>query len=1004
MQKIRVLAVLWCFSGCWFASRPAQAQTRSIPSATYFARFSPLYDGDFADALDGFDAELKGAIKTVQSRWLDSICYHAMCGECEYELGKYPAAVQHYNDALNIYLAYSDWMLRVQFPPTLQAAGAGRPAAPWGASRRAAKLVHYPDHMTVSVGKLDQTDVLQRGGVLTQAMMYPVNVQEVCRCVALCLHRRRELLGPICSYDPLTKKMVIALQSGVTQPNHWSQAWVDTSLGIALASDGQTDLAAKVLERSLLVNGQYDHPLTCWGLLELGELNFEKGDLNAASSYLEEASYSAYDTGDYLVIEEAFRQGLSLHLLANKPGLFPPLKNAISWAKSKGGKFLYASLVADLAENEIVLHQTALAASAADELARLLVSRKQMAVGEISSRAKYVAALVQYQKGNVKAGDDALAAALEFKRVAGRWNYQINLAYELATAGDVITPRMAVTVYDKLLRDPLPEDWNSNPLESLSVLVSPNLAPFEQWFEIVRTTNQAETALEIADRIRRRRFFSTIHTGGRLLSLRWILEAPEAALDPKSLLQRQDLLIKFPHYAELAQSAKQLKTELSKLDLVPNSQDSAKQMAGLLDQLARVSNQQEAVLHEIAIRREPAALVFPPLKKVHDVQAALPDGTVLLMFFSTGKTVQATLLSNQKFAAWDLANPPAIDAKLVGLLRDLGNYDGNHELTSKDLQSETWKKSAKELMDLLVAGSRVNLGDKFDELVIVPEGALWFVPFEALQVTSGGKSESLLAHCRIRYAPTMGLAVPTAIPRKMQQDTAVVVGKLHLREDAAVSGQMFEQLHKAIPTAVALKSPLPGVSSVYRSQFDGLIVNDDINPQGGPYDWSPVQMDKGRGVGSLANWMSLPWGAPDFVIFPGFHTKAESQLKGANSGNDLFLSVCGLMSTGTRTILLSRWRTGGATSYNLVREFVKELPHTVADDAWQRSVQLVSGEPIIPELEPRVQKAGMAEPPKAENPFFWSGFMLVDSGVTPEKSTRPNAPPTIKPLKPKVGK
>ena len=62
------------------------------------------------------------------------------------------------------------------------------------------------------------------------------------------------------------------------------------------------------------------------------------------------------------------------------------------------------------------------------------------------------------------------------------------------------------------------------------------------------------------------------------------------------------------------------------------------------------------------------------------------------------------------------------------------------------------------------------------------------------------------------------------------------------------------------------------------------------------------------------------------------------------------------MSTGTRTILLSRWRSGGQTSLDLVREFTQELPHTTPADAWQRAVQVVSNSPLNLEAEPRHQE------------------------------------------------
>ena len=111
-----------------------------------------------------------------------------------------------------------------------------------------------------------------------------------------------------------------------------------------------------------------------------------------------------------------------------------------------------------------------------------------------------------------------------------------------------------------------------------------------------------------------------------------------------------------------------------------------------------------------------------------------------------------------------------------------------------------------------------------------------------------------------------------------------------------------------------------------------------------------------------ADWLNLPWGHPAEIILPGFHTTAEDSLeaarrKGSIPGNDVFLNVCGLMSTGTRTILLSRWRTGGQSSYDLVREFVQELPHTSPADAWQRAVLLEMDARLNLEAEPRVKKS-----------------------------------------------
>ena len=182
---------------------------------------------------------------------------------------------------------------------------------------------------------------------------------------------------------------------------------------------------------------------------------------------------------------------------------------------------------------------------------------------------------------------------------------------------------------------------------------------------------------------------------------------------------------------------------------------------------------------------------------------------------------------------------------------------------------------------------------------------------------------------------------------------------------------------------VAVKPP--PATSVLAKSIDRLVVLDDLNVDvKGPYDWAPMTVGRSPASGSLAQWMRLPWGAPDQVLLPGFHTPAENSLKRGGTGEEMFLTVCGMMATGSRTVLLSRWRDGGRTSHDLVREFVRELPHRAASQAWQRSVRLASSADLAWNQEPRIKDVPPDTPPiTAQHPFFWGGYMLIDRGVEP---------------------
>lgn len=977
----------------------AQGVDRSTPTASYYTGFASFYDGDYLDALRTFQSESRSSIKTVQSRWIDSICYETMCGECYFQMGVLDKALQHYTAALQIYKSFSDWMIKVQFPPSIRAASAGaRKPVPWGVSTRQAQLGAYPSSMLIGQGQVDMNDVVKKGGVVQQAQFHPITPQEIVRCTTLALRRRATLLGPVSKFDPLTNDLIAALNRPAGPPNHWSESWVCLERGLALVAGGKEGQAMAYLQRGVLAAGEFDHPMTSIALLELGRLALLRGEYPAATKFFEEATYAATSYPDYGVLEEAFRYGMLTHVAANRKGLFPPLEAAIQWAKVKNLRQLRASLLLSAAENYVIVNEPRQAAAMLDE-ARATIGRRKMAAGAIGTRANYLSALVAFAQKRIPEGNAALTSAMGYMQHGSLWLFQIGLADELYAGGSA-TPRVAMDLYGEVLREPQSADWVSDPMESLAVLVTPHPLSIEHWFEVALDRKETETAMEIAERAKRHRFFSSLEFGGRLESLRWILEAPTASLPQQAQLQRQDILARFPAYNELSQQSAKIREALGKMPLVTEDQAAFREQSRALADLTTISQQQEAILREIALRREPAAMVFPPLRTVADVQKSLVDGQAVMAFFATSRRLYGFLLNNERNVLWQVGSTSTLVKSMQAMLRDMGQHQQNHELNLKDLDDEKWKQSAKQVLDTLLKGSPADLTQSFNELVIVPDSVLWYLPFEALQVTVDGQSQSLISRFRIRYAPTLSLTTSTGPGRNPSGNTAVVVGKLYPRDEDTVAQAAFEQLAAVVSGAVALKSPPPAPSSVYGSLFQRLVVLDDlVLSDQDPYAWLPAPVDRGKSGATLGDWLQLPWGGPDVVVLPGFHTVAEDSLKRMNKGmpgNEMFLSTCGLMANGARTLLLSRWRTGGQTSFDLVREFTQELPHTSPADAWQRAVVLTVDSRLNLEAEPRIKRGTTEETPKASHPFFWAGYMLVDCGTVAEQSEPKADEPVIK--------
>jgi hypothetical protein len=922
-----------------------------------------------------------------------------MVGECQYQLGAMPEALAQYEAALKLYLLHSNWMLTVDFPPSLSASSAGPPArSTWGTSRRTITFAQFPDRYLSFQGRIDNSTVLRTGGVVRPAEFHPVRAQEVARCIALSLRRRREIMGPACPISPLTTQLVTVLEAKPAPPNHWSQAWVEAQLGLTYASAGKNPQAIAALKSSLLAAKTYEHPLSSTSLLELGKLALIERNYEAAANFFLEATYSAAMFGRFDVMEEAFRHGLITHLVTAEKGPYPPLANAAVWAHAQGSPPLEASLQLLVAENYAALSQAGPAGSAL-RAAQGIVSKREMSTGQIGARAQFQSAQVAYLEGKLATGDAALAAALRQKRLASLRLNQTALVDTLYTSG-VLPPRQASDLFAEVLREPLASDWALDPFESLAVATGPNMAAHEHWFlhELMERKDNAK-ALEIADLIRRKRFFTSLPDGGRLLALRWILSAPSEALTDAAEIQRNDLLARYPALRELAAAAQAARTALALLPLSPEKEAEQTEQLKQFKELAAASSAMEGILRTVSLQRQASDFVFPPMRTTKDVQAALADDQLALVFFAASREVYAFAVSSKTIDMWRVQDPAAARATTADLLKSLGLRDRNQPITKTNLEDETWKGHATKLLAQLTGDRTGKVWEPYEEVVIVPDAMLWYVPFETLLVPTDSGPRPLITQLRIRYAPTMSLAVPDDRGHRKGPRTAVFPGRLFPRDGDDAALDAFEQIAAVVPGTAQLASPLPVPSGLFATICDRLIVLDDIDETGDVYDWSPMQIDRGRPGSALGNWLVLPWGGPESVLLPGYHTVAETALRDSGDGRELFFPLCALMSTGTRTVLISRWRTAGRSSHELVREFAQELSHAPAASALQRSVGLLMHTELAPDGEPRVQVPPLETPPRMEHPFFWAGYLVADGGSDPRKlASAAAAPPPDAPV------
>jgi hypothetical protein len=880
---------------------------------------------------------------------------------------------------------------------------------PWGQTARTVVLGQFSDTEQVLIGDLNASQTVQTGGALRAPMYWRVNVAEVVRGTALAIRRRNELLGPLAPQDAISKQLSAALASNRLAPaNHWSHAWIDVLRGLAQVGMGKLDEADMLLGRALVVEGQFDHPLTCVALLEQARIAATKGDQRRAGQLFAEAGYSAFYFDDWGILAESALSGWINHLASNAPGVYPPLDSIAAWAQANRLHHIAVKLRLAQAESLLWLGQLANGAGLVEEVGRRLSG---MRGGLPAVHHLYLQAVVHLLQGKADQGGEVLTRALAMQAGMSLRNFQILCTNQMFDSR-AASARVAVDLYRALLADPTPIEWVRDPLDVMAVLKTDQDAAFDRWFLAALERKELPLALEIAERAKRRRYLATQPLGGRLLALRAILESPLADLSQEAILQRQQLLGRFPEYQTLCDSGVKARDQLLASPILPSNPAEAKTLDPLYDAWEQSAIKRQHMLTQIAVRRLPSACEFPPFRTTAELQQSLGQGESLVVFHSVGGNLYGFLLTSKDARLWQLPDARRLRAGLAEFLKAIGNYGANRQLSIAELTDNAWRDSSKAAFTTLFGDANLDLA-KTTSLIIVPDDVLWYLPFGVLVPTGPNPAavdnKVLADRFSIRYGPSAALAVARPQPLRRPRHTGIVANDLKFGGDEANRAALLQELEDALPGPLVLTDALPAPVNLISPLIDRLIVMDDIAETAALGEAAALlPRSRGTNKGWLNNWVTLPVGGPEQIVLTGVATESEQGLKtprrsssrastarqGA-AGSEVFQSLCNMMAGGARTILMTRWRTSGRTNFDLVREFAKELPNAPASDAWQRACLLAREAPLDALREPRLQRSDeTGELPSADHPFFWAGYILVDTGP------RPDIEPTPMPLEP----
>ena len=317
-------------------------------------------------------------------------------------------------------------------------------------------------------------------------------------------------------------------------------------------------------------------------------------------------------------------------------------------------------------------------------------------------------------------------------------------------------------------------------------------------------------------------------------------------------------------------------------------------------------------------------------------------------------------------------------AKLYRELQILENQVDVDDL----VDPEKWHQAADAISEAIIGPTPEQNWSGVKKVVIVPDGATWYLPWEVLSVNAKGAERKLLAQqVEMRYSPTLGLAFTSELPFHRIGRSAVFAGEMYSKAPEGQTKLAADKVLVEFPGLAVFDKEFEVPSSLLGTIVDRFVVWSEVDrpTRGGAlgtYAAAPVQLDGGKPGSNLASWIELPFRGVHQIVMPGFVSDGGGG-KSKTGGNDMFLMTTSLLASGVRTIAINRWSTGGQSAIDLSAEFLKQNKDESAVTAWHKTIQQANSVVIDLEQEPKFKTAKTIKPITAEHPLFWSGTIVV---------------------------
>lgn len=943
-------------NGTGFGTLGGIEPSGQYPSAKYYVALQAYRAGDLESAAQLCENAMRDGYRDIRGRWIDSIPALALMAECHWHLGDLVTARQHVDHVFQIAIRNRGWLGRIDWQSSIMPGASLAKSSRLWPEAKAVNLVPVADRIMYSSGKQLTPGDLVNGGTIEEPNLRTMDLVEIMRGLAIASYRRRVILGPLSENDSLSAGLLESTKYPANLQIPAARAMIGAlrTTGYFTNHDGKRCLAEGATSTTF---GGGAHPLTAVSMLS-------QVYVIAGTDKPEAAVPLAINLVHYCgALDQPEFIGPAMALAAGCAT--PEQSSSVRQVATNIATTLFRRY--DLAALHCLIAGADAAITGGDldsagtmlGQARSMLGRRSVTQPRLKSYADYVSARLAAARGSsigvVKATDvdQALQQVAGFalnnrsrksKLVSMPRIYQLNLIQQ------ALGSSLGGTSSDELLKefcdDPPPEVWRRDVVDALSLCLVDRAVAHMARINIASSRGYAEPTLQAVDAMLSARFNQRLPLGGRVAQIRTLARSEDALLD-KALIEFRD---------KAGKAFKEVRAGAMAAG------DPSPAMADALESKA-VS---------VALSRVHLPAAMPPLLDEKLPIATLPPRTGLLTFTAVGNKLIGTMSVNGKVTMWNVAGSGRLPSQIGKVLKGFGVGKTRGNRLPED---ESWREDAVILRRHLMPDDSMIRPDAFDELIIVPDGALWYLPFEVLPLREA--TDPLIGDkIAVRYAATPGLAIkPVAMP-PISRAVGIASGLFFSPRDPDQNTATVQTLLDSVDDPVRLPEANDAPTGLMGNKLGHLVVAAPRMPKPKtPFMMSVSHHDEDSPYGTLAAWMRFPAHVPRSVILPGYRTSVDVGQMG--NGDELFLTLCALNAAGVRSVMLSRWAAGGESTAIAMRELLQELPFTGMNAAWARARMVLRRAELDPVGEPLLTKADQeVENLTGDQPLFWAGYMI----------------------------